>query len=151
MQNFASVISVGRDWQAFERKLAAGKLIEQAAEEAGIPVDEAVKWLAEHRGKTKDEEALRVLSAEALHHGITTLIELTKIREGRVGTSTETFEMGGTSIKYDHPDGAAARALVQAGLKLRQMIAAPAKKDGEGKDLFDKPAKDSNWTFPPKR
>ncbi len=69
-----------RDWPSFERKLQRGKLIEQAAEEAGIPVDEGVAWLAAKRGKSKDDEALRILSAEALHHGITTLIELTKIR-----------------------------------------------------------------------
>ncbi len=142
-----------RDWIAFERKLAAGKLIEQAAEESGIPVDDAVLWLAEKRGKSKDEEALRILAAEALHHGITTLIELTKIREGRTGTETEADrDLGVTkTTKFDHPDGAAARALVQTGLKLRQMIKPPAKTDGDGQDLFDKAPPSGNWTFPPKR
>lgn len=143
----------GRDWTAFERKLQAGKLIEQAAEESGVPVDEAVTWLAERRGRTKDEEALRILSAEALHHGITTLIELAKIRDGRVGTETEQDEDLGvrTTTKYDHPDGAAARTLVQTGLKLRQLIKPPVKADGEVKDLFDRPVAPSNWTFPAKK
>ncbi len=144
-------MAVSRDWPGFERKLGAGKLIEQAAEEAGIPLAEAVDWLAKNRSDTKDEAALRILAAEALHHGITTLIELTKIRTGRVGTLTETCEMGGTTTKFDHPDGAAARALVQAGLKLRDLIKPAAKADGEAKDLFDRPAAGSNWTFPPKR
>ncbi len=144
-----------RDWPSFERKLQAGKLIEQAAEEVGIPVAEAVAWLAEKRGKSKDDEALRILSAEALHHGITTLIELTKIRDGRVGTETDVTGDGkdrtSTTTKFDHPDGPAARALVQAGLKLRDLIKPPAKDAGEAKDLFDRPAAAANWSFPPKR
>ncbi len=143
-----------RDWPSFERKLQGGKLIEQAAEEAGVPVDEALAWLAEKRGTRKDDEALRILSAEALHHGITTLIELTKIREGRVGTEkalTDNDEgRTSTTTKFDHPDGPAARALVQAGLKLRDLIKPAVKGDGEAKDLFDRPAA-ANWSFPPKR
>ncbi len=142
-----------RDWTAFERKLQAGKLIEQAAEESGVPVEEAVSWLADRRGKVKDEQALRILSAEALHHGITTLIELAKIRDGRVGTETEDDSDLGVrkTTKFDHPDGAAARTLVQTGLKLRQLIAGPAKDDGAAKDLFDRPPPPSNWTFPTKK
>ncbi len=137
------------DWQAFERKLAAGKLIEQAADEAGVSVDQAVTWLADKRGSSKDDAALRILAAEALHHGITTLIELTKIREGRVGTATQDDEDLGTrtTTKFDHPDGAAARALVATGLKLRQLIK-PAADAGGAPDLFDRPAGQSNWTFP---
>lgn len=141
-----------RDWESFERKLSAGKLIEQAADEAGIPVEEAVNWLAEKRGQKKDEEALRILAAEALHHGITTLIELTKIRAGRVGTVSEGDENHGgrTTTKFEHPDTAAARTLVQTGIQLRKLIKSPAEKQGDGKDLFDRtPA--SNWTFPGKR
>ncbi len=142
-----------REWTFFEQKLQAGKLIEQAAEETGIPIDEAVAWLAESRSGAKDDGALRILAAEALHHGITTLIELTKIRDGRVGTETDEDDEAGTrrTTKFDHPDGPAARALVQAGLKIRQMIAAP-KEAGQGaKDLFDRPAAASNWSFPPKK
>lgn len=139
-----------RDWQSFERKLQAGKLIEQAAEETGIPTEEAVEWLAAKRSKSKDEEALRILAAEALHHGITTLIELSKIREGRVGTETEYEGESSRTIKFDHPDTAAARTLVQTGLQLRKLIKAPAQKEGESKDLFDR-APASNWSFPGKR
>lgn len=139
-----------RDWQAFERKLATGKLIEQAAEETGIPAAEAIDWLAEQRKNSKDDEALRILAAEALSHGITTLIELTKIREGRVGTETERDGKMAITTKFDHPDGAAARTLVQAGLKLRQMIRPRPEKDGAGKDLFDGAEGGSNWDFPHK-
>lgn len=140
-----------RDWKAFELKLKRGKLIEQAAEEAGIPVEEATAWLAESRSNAKDDGALRILAAEALHHGVKTLIELTKLREGRVGTST-TYEGESTSTtKFDHPDGAAARALVQTGLKLRQMIKTPEKDPNEASDLFDREPTSSNWTFPTKK
>jgi hypothetical protein len=142
---------VARDWRAFERKLAGGKLIEQAAEEAGIPVAEAVDWLAANRKQLQDDEALRILAAEALSHGITTLIELTKIRDGRIGTETEREGKMAITTKFDHPDGSAARTLVQAGLKLRQMIRPRAEKDAAGKDLFDSSTGDSNWQFTSKR
>lgn len=140
-----------RDWQAFEGKLQAGKLIEQAADEAGIPVEEAVEWLATARGQKDDEKALRLLSAEALHHGITTLIELSKIREGRVGTASEEDDEGlKRTTKYDHPDGAAARALVQTGLKLRQLIK-PREAQNRQPDLFDRAPAGSNWSFPDRK
>ncbi len=136
-----------RDWQAFEGKLQAGKLIEQAAEEAGIPVEEAVEWLAAQRGNKKDDEALRVLSAEALHHGITTLIELARDRTGR--TSSISAHLGGSeSTIYDDVD--AAKELVRTGLKLRQLIKTPEKQNGQP-DLFDRAPASSNWTFPDKK
>ncbi len=143
-----------RDWAAFERKLSAGKLIEQAAEECGVPVDEAVIWLAENRGRKDDEQALRLLSAEALHHGISTLIELSKIREGRVGTETEANDDDGITrtTKFDHPDGPAARALVNAGLKLRQMIKPAEPKANAARDLFDMVTEAANnWVFPERK
>lgn len=143
--------STKRDWGSFEGKLRAGKLVEQAAEEAGIPLGEAAAWLASNRKNAPDDDALRVLAAEAIHHGITTLIELSKIRDGRKKSLSEsdTSPQGGVtrSVTLDYPDEGAAKALVSAGLAIRKMIRPRPEVEASGaKDLFDRlPA--SNWTF----
>ncbi len=139
-----------------EKKLRRGKTLEQAASEAGVDLDEAKKWLEAKRAlKGFDDDTLALVGAEALHYGVKTLIELSKIREGRVGTETEQTGSGedrtSTTTKFDHPDLGAAQELVRTAMKIRQLIAPKAKgaRDEEGEDLFDgAPVGGELWEFP---
>lgn len=113
-----------------------------AAEEAGIPIEEAIEWLVrKETAAAQDEAALRLLSAEALEAGVRTLQELAA---GGARIASEGSEGGGhTSTRPD--DLVAAKALVDLGLKLRRQVGKKETADGSSRDLFDAPP--SNWTF----
>ncbi len=126
------------------RKISRGKLVEEAAAEAGIPLEEAQKWLEERRkSKVYDEDSLRLLSAQALYAGMQALIRHSRNHDGRV--KVEGGEFGQT---YQFDDVDAAKALVAAGIKIRTMLGAGKGKPTPGEvidDLFDRA---SNWNFP---
>ena len=131
-----------RDWEGLERKLSRGKLLEKAAEESGIPLEEAQIWLANRREThSYDDDSLRILSAKALVSGMNALIRASQEKDGRIKG-----EGGTIGSTYEYSDVDAAKALVMAGLKVRSMIGArkePEKKTGEQDDLFDRA-----WNFP---
>lgn len=152
-----SIKVASEKWEGLERKLRRGKSLEQAATEAGIDIEEAKAWLESRReNRGFDDDSLALVGAEALHHGIEVLIELSKIRTGRVGTEGTREGSGpiaiSTTTKFHHPDLGAAQELVRAGLKIRQILDAakrPAAKDDGTPDLFDQTAPEgSNWSFP---
>jgi len=130
--------------------LGAGKLLEVAAEEAGIPLPEAIDWLvAKKDAAAQDEAATRLLAAQALEVGIAKLMALAA-GDQRVASESETVAGSGSSTSYRADDLAAAKALVDTALKLRRGLARPkidAEQDGQ-KDLFDVPP--SNWDFKPR-
>ncbi len=133
-----------RDWEGLERKLSRGKLLEVAAVEAGIPLEEAQKWLAERReSHAYDDDSLRILSAKALVAGMNALIRASKKDEGRVSSEGGEF---GESFVYHDVD--AAKALVASAIKMRGMIG--DKKDpAKGGDLFDRViGQTTSWIFP---
>lgn len=141
-----------RDWGAFEAKLAAGKLVEQAAAEVGIPIDEAKAHLELRRTHhVVDDDSLRVLAAEALYHGMTTLIGLAKLIEGRRESVTTREGQGedaaSSTIKFDFPDLGAAQELVRTGVKLRQMLGTAKAVAGGQRDLFDEAPVATPWVF----
>lgn len=152
-----SIKGASEKWEGLERKLRRGKSLEQASSEAGIDLEEAKTWLeARRQNRGFDDDSLALVGAEALHHGIEVLIELSKIRTGRVGTEGTREGSGpgaiSTTTKFDHPDLGAAQELVRAGLKIRQILdaaKAPTRKDDGSPDLFDQtPPEASNWSFP---
>lgn len=130
--------------------MGAGKLLEVAAEEMGIPLAEAIEWLvAKKDAAAQDEAAARILAAEALEAGIAKLKALAE-GEQRVSSESETIQGNGSSTSYRADDLAAAKALVDTALKLRRGFGRPqsAESAGSQKDLFDTPP--SNWDFKPR-
>jgi hypothetical protein len=138
-----SVNEKKRDWEGLARKLRAGKLLEQAAEEAGIPIEEAKTWLKDRRVEPEyDDDSLRLLSAKALVSGVHTLIAAAKEKDGRIRA-----EGGEFGDSYQYLDVDAAKALVTAGLKIRSMLGRGKTAGVVGKDLFDAD-EDTTWEFP---
>lgn len=124
------------DFGALERKLSAGKPLSLAAEEAGMPLQEAEKWLEEQRYRAVyDDDALRLAAAEALHYGLTALIWASQQHDGRIGMSGDANHGGMTSMQY--PDNDAAKALLAFSLNARKMLRPKDKKESTGNDLFD--------------
>lgn len=151
-----SVSAPDEKWQSLERKLQRGKTLEQAAEESGVDLAEAKKWLEGRReNRGFDEDALLLAGAEAFYYGLDALIALSQIREGRVGTETEVSgdgaERTARTVKFDHPDLGAAQELVRTALKIRQMAKAKdARPEDPNEDLFDRAPTHGNWRFPKK-
>lgn len=136
-----SVRDEKRDWEGLESKLSSGKLLEQAAIEAGIPIEEARTWLSARRDNHPyDDDTLRILAAESLVTGLHALMEIAKEREGRI--KAEGGEFGRT---FEFHDTDAAKALVQAGLKMKSLLGV-TKVTTAAKDLFDLAT--SSWEFP---
>ncbi len=119
---------------------------EQAAVEAGIPLEEAKTWLAERRDSAAyDDDSLRVLAASALQTGVDVLTRIAQEKDGRIKNGGGEFS---ETIEYHDTD--AAKALLNAGLKLRAMLGVgkrPVK--GGQPDLFDGDESDTGpWSFP---
>lgn len=123
-------------------------MLEDAATEAGIPLAEAIEWLAaKESAAVQDENATRLLAAGMISTAVETL---TKLAQGEPRIASETRALGpgmseGSSWRAD--DLAAAKILLEAGIKLRKAAAKKAAKDegGDQRDLFDEPP--SNWRF----
>ena len=134
-----------RDWVALERKISAGKLVETAAEECGIPLDEALAFVAtRHEAAAADEHALRLMSASAIEAA------LGKLQDLASGGQRVASEASGNGIMtgYVSDDLKAAQTLLEAGIKIRRLLGktkAEAAKDETTRDLFDLPP--SNWAF----
>lgn len=147
-ESWISVSEKNRDWEGLRRKLRAGKLVEDAAVEAGIPIDEARKWLEDRRPNADyDDDSLRLLASSALNAGIAALVEAAKETAGRMSA-----EGGGMGASYKYFDVDAAKALVNAGLKIRTMVGAKRKAAASARDLFDAASGDAErklgWDFP---
>jgi hypothetical protein len=152
-----SVNAKAQNFQSLERKLRRGKNLERAAAECGIDIAAASSYLeAQRAARPFDDDALRIAAGEMLHHGVKTLIELTKLRDGRLGSDGENLgEFGGSMTKkWEFPDLPAAVALVNGALKIRALIAPKGRAPGRGPgaDLFDGDGadEDGNWSFPKK-
>lgn len=126
--------NIEKDWASLDRKIASGKTLEQAALEAGVTIQEAQSYLAERRVNAPfDDDSLRLVAAEALHHGVAKLIAAA---QAGPRTASEKVETGATA--YESSDIDAAKALVRFALDAKKLIkgtSVTAKK--EQKDLFD--------------
>ena len=135
-----------RDWGALARKISAGKLLEDAAAEAGIPLVEAIEHLQTRReaAELADIE-LRMLASTAFQAGIERLVAISQ-EAPRVKSEGSEF----SSVTFAMTDLEAARALVTAGVSLARLARerAPAGSAVAGeRDLFDAPPQASNWSF----
>jgi len=134
------------EWQAFERKLRRGKSIEDAATEAGIELDAAKEYLAKKRENAAsiDDDVLSLTAAEAMCHGMRTLIAATKDSERM---ASEGFGEG-RYTSYTQTDIEAAKTLLKFALDARKLLAGKKKaeqaaKDQGQRDLFD----NDPWEF----
>lgn len=130
---------------SFHAKLRRGKSVEDAALEAGIPLEEAHTYLAKTRENVPfDDDSLRLAAAEAMSHGLGKLIEIATAPP-RVTKETH-FEDGAMigQAQTESTDLDAAKTLVRFALDARKMIGAKkgAPIDEALKDLFD-----SNWSL----
>ncbi len=146
-----SVSQKPRAWEALQRKISAGTLPEIAAEDCGIPWEEAEVWLKDGR-KTHDfdDDGLRAVAARALERAVDTLERLAAAEGGRV--SSKSSMMAGCSesesVTYDDLD--AAKALLDGALKIRRLLTGKkvAVKEAAARDLFDQiPTARSPWSF----
>lgn len=90
-----------------------------------------------------DDDTLRSAAAEAMHHGLEKLIELSKA-EPRVSSTTETCEMGQSRSTIESTDLDAAKTLVKFALDARKLLGMKKadSKVGGLVDLFDG---NGNW------
>lgn len=160
MLTLKSVSERQRLCEGLERKLAAQKSIEQAAEEMGLSVKEAEDLLDAvrvSRAKTVDDQ-LEHFAAEALKTALSTLKKAARDGNREMGEG-----MGDGMYRTEAAvDIDAAKALLRAGLdaqkildRRREKAASRAKAAGgsglvdptTGRDLFDR---SNPWKFKPK-
>ena len=135
------------DWLGLERKISQGKLLEQAAEEMGIPLEDAKNHVLGRRsgGEGADDAGLHLTAAYAIQ---TAVAKLAKLAEGDVRESNKTV-FGAESTSYESTDLKAAQELLKAGIQLKKMLR-PRQVQGKpgspaaGGDLFDGT---SPWKF----
>lgn len=135
------------DWASLERKLRRGKTLEQAAEEAGVDIAAATEYLAKKRehAAANGDDVLELAAAEAMHHGIQTLIRATKEKDGRLvgeGYGEGRFD------RKESVDIDAAKTLLKFSIDARRLLVQKKKpaKDAAGAgqdDLFDR--EPGNW------
>ena len=135
------------DWLGLERKISAGKLIEQAAEEVGVSLEAAKAWMVERtKARGVDDDSLRLTSAYAIQVAVAKLVTLAEGSQRLSSSSTD----GASSESYESTDLKAAQVLLRAGLEIRKLIKpkdAPAKGSGTSPaDLFDRTGPNP-WTF----
>lgn len=144
-----------RDWEGLRRKLRAGKTVELAAIEMGIPLDEVKAWVDEQEAaRAFDDLTWRESAHAALETAMRTLRKVAK-----QGPRTSTTERDGERVYTCTPvnsDVDAARALLKFAEGMRKggvkekLIQESAKGN---RDLFDHIAQsiEGPWTFnPPK-
>lgn len=124
-----SVEGPKRDWQALERKISEGISLEQAAVDAGIPVEEVYARVTEGLKRTDDLNwQLRIIGQGSLK---TSLAKLTKLANGgeRMGKDLESTDL------------LAAKELARLGMQaIKLSMAGQAPREGGNgqKDLFDR-------------
>lgn len=116
-----------RDWQSLERKIAAGSSLEDAARQAGIPLEEVYQRVKD-LGKEVDtlNYELRIMAQGSIEQALTKLKKLAR-GNARLGQHFESTDL------------LAARELAKFGieaLKLAKTGKAQGATAGE-KDLFD--------------
>ncbi len=126
--DFISVSGKTRDWEALARKIALGNTVEEAAEEAGVPLDEVFTYISERMGLVDTLNfQLRLIGQGAIKKALTKLSTLAEgdAREGKDFESTDLM---------------AARELARLGIESLKLSRSGLSKRGEGdaqKDLFD--------------
>lgn len=138
----SSLKSDARDWEGLGRKLRAGKSLDQAAAETGIPLDEVAKFFEDRAKATEHEvECFGMAADDAMKRG---LRELRKIAKAGPRYSETEYSDEGKPMSSRTPistDLEAAKLLLKFAenvkLKLRrnQAQAQVAKSQA---DLFDK-------------
>lgn len=138
-----------KDFRALRHKLASGKVLADAASEAGMSLDEAQAYL-----KSRDEEedeTLLAFSDEALRVALMALKRAVREKNRSVASILyEKDNVTGDSTKTESRESVidvdAAKALLKAGMQAKKML---RDREGSGgavpagqKDLFDGP-----WTF----
>lgn len=158
MLTLKSVSDRRRLCEGLERKLAAQKSLDQAAEEMGISVADAdllLKEVRDSRAKTQDDQ-LEQFANEALKIALRTLKKAAGEGNRETGQG-----MGDGMYTTEAPvDVDAAKALLRAGLDAQKLIdrrrersAARSRTGGaglvdpQGRDLFDR---SNPWRFKPK-
>jgi hypothetical protein len=131
-----------KDFGSLRRKLAAGKLLTDAAAESGMTVEEAQDYLAGRQGQ--DDESLRAFSDEALRVALTALTAAVKEGSRTIGEGYGE----GRFDRYQSVDLDAAKALLKAGMDARKMLRRSKEIKIEAAaagqvDLFDA----GPWTF----
>ena len=119
-----------RNWQSLERKISQGTSIEEAAVEAGIPLEEVFDYVS---GRLKAADTLdwqlRLVAGRALETSMTKLMELAEGEE-RFGQNFESTDL------------LAAKELARialAAMKLTKASAAKQKSDtSPDDDIFDR-------------
>jgi hypothetical protein len=105
-----------RDWESLERKLGLGCELDMAADLAGIPLDEALTYLAGKRLKPDQEADAESRSATAaIKTGLKVLTEL-------AADGALTYKRGFDTISGDEIKLAAAVALINFGKSERSRI-----------------------------
>lgn len=127
-----------KDVRALRRKLASGKLLAEAATEAGMTVEEAQAYLTAR--EDEQDKALMAFSDEALRISLSALKRC--IAQGNRPVMFHNEEGHSKESVIDLP---AAEALLKAAMEAKKMLRARglAQVAGEAiKDLFDSP-----WSF----
>ncbi len=144
--------------QALEKKIRAGKGLEQAAEEAGLDIEAARSYLEGRRATAAavGDDCLELNAAEAIHYGMKGLIGAVKERNRGV-ESSELGENGGLyKVKESVIDVEAAKALLAFALNAKKLIFAKQCRAAGGgtvspDDLFDHATGDTiamgSWEF----
>lgn len=126
-----SIDATIRDWGALERKLRAGRPLASAAEEAGIPLSEALEWASKASAEPDHLELLlRVSAGDALASALSTLRHLSE------------------SSTSDWMRADAAKALARLAFDVVTKVrpgAPPARKGDPQRDLFDAAADLGPW------
>lgn len=131
-----------RDWEGLAKKISAGKPIEQASVESGIPQEEVLEWIKGNDPLVQKEDyALRLLAHEAIQEGFEVLKKIAA--EGERCDD----RMQGSGTYGRDTDLDAAKAMVTMGINLRKILASGARgmsvkrtnPDGSSEqlDLFD--------------
>ena len=108
------------DYKSLQRKLRRGVPLEDAALEAGIPLDQAQAWVEKLRADEAGtgDERLLLFSNDAINTGITCLKAAIKEKNRKV---SEGFGEG-MSVREAVIDIDAAKALLKFGFEARRMI-----------------------------
>ena len=111
--------------QSLRAKLSLGWSVKDAAEQLGIPLEDAEKEAKEILQKTSEDDAgLHLLAFDAIRTGIEKLKEI----------SAEGYRVSSTGLggeKLESVDLVAAKALVDSGIKIRSLIGKTKEKAAE--------------------
>lgn len=159
-----SLMEPKRDWQALDRKLASGMLLDDAASVCGIPLEEAQRYVDKRLQNGDDAKMqMRVIGTTALACAAKRLMEIASEppRERMERLRRAFREVEGEAAALDNAlnvkvtlyntDLDAAKALAKLGVDLMKMAGPPpAPKSGAGGklsvqlDLWDNPG---NWNL----